>query len=374
MTKKFIDKKHQDFFEEIKNKYKKERIALEKQKIRKRKCIKCNVDFFVDFEHTYQKKCPECHEKYPNKKRIKNKNFKQEFKVLKCLKCKKTTQAKKCASHIICDECKKKSYDELMLKQLKATCKFCNKEVVSTRNHRMQRLSNVVCEDCKKNTFLRHSKLNLVLKLLKETDLTRTEIKKLITLEKDYIREAAIYFFGEVWWEQRKKKIESNARQVAGKKRKVFFDNLRKDSKKLADYLSYLKRKPSSLETMFFLSLPQGFETEKNVWQTIKIDSKFEHREIDLKVKVDNKKFAIFIDGEAFHGENSVFKTTTPQLDARIAKAFANLGYYVIRYSETEIRKGWAINHFLSLFEKFKNKKPSYYYRNWQTNQEILDN
>jgi hypothetical protein len=375
ILKRFIDNEHEAYFKQNLEERKYERRKIFINKKRKKICIKCKKEFFVDFEQCKKRKCPECHIKFPNKKRLGHKV--EGFKTIKCLRCGSDTIAKKCASHIICKKCNDKErqiFCDLRLNQpIKAKCKYCKKEVLFETKERTlrYRAANVVCEDCK-NNYKKHPKYDLVLKLLSETDLTKGDIEKLISLKKDFITKVAIEHFGQIWWQERLKRITNNASQITSKKRKLFFNELRKDPVALEKYLSYLHRMPSKLELLFSSNLPKEFDTESNVWTTLKIDSRFEHHEIDLKVKLDNyKKFIIFIDGEAFHGENAFFKTVSPVADEKIAKAFADLGYYVIRYSETEVKSNWAVKNFCNLFSDFKNHKPQYYYRNWQTKQEI---
>lgn len=378
VLKRFIDNEHERHFKDIQNIRKQKRHEQQQIKERKKKCIKCHNFFYVDLAHAFQKKCVECHIKFPNKiiKSKKVKNWQEKDKKILCLKCKNEIIVNKFCSHKVCDNCKneeRKQYIEALMKRpIKAECKYCKKEILVKRKTTRTHIPQIVCADCKNKVFLFHPKLDVVLKLVKETCLTRCEIKNLISLEKDYIRQASIYFYGKQWWLDREKQIQLNGSKITGEKRKEFFRQLREKPDELSKYLSYLHRNPSKLEIMFSSSLPEELEKEPNTWLTVKVNDRFEHHEVDLKVKLDYfKKFAIFVDGEAFHGKNAIVSNASIVKDELVAKAFSDLGYYTIRYSESEILSGWANENFYSLFSNFKLCKPLYYYRNWQTNETI---
>lgn len=94
--------------------------------------------------------------------------------------------------------------------------------------------------------------------------------------------------------------------------------------------------------------------------------------EIDVKIPIGDRKFAILIDGESFHGPNKFYNKDKPDMDNIKAQTLADMGYYTIRYSETEIKSGWAHNHFINLYNKFMGYLPSYYLYNWITGEEII--
>jgi hypothetical protein len=211
---------------------------------------------------------------------------------------------------------------------------------------------------------------------LEETTLTRREIKELLNLEINYIREAAIEKFGKSWYEDRVAYIRDRAGPLHAEGIKKFFEELRKDKNKFNKWFDdrSFKSNPSSLECLFASRL--NLKYLPGQWMTIIVDGEYERREIDIKITLGEtkRKFAIFIDGEAFHGKNacSCFNITPVEKEIEITKAFADLGYFSIRYSETEVKSGWANQHFESKYKEFLLKQPVYYRRNWMEEKEII--
>jgi len=109
-------------------------------------------------------------------------------------------------------------------------------------------------------------------------------------------------------------------------------------------------RTSSGLEKVLVDQLLEiGIKPETNVWQEITIGGERVPREADLKVDLGGGRKAIVLcDGEAFHGPRHIFKDplASMQDDRDTASSYHSLGYSVLRYSESEILTGWAIEHF----------------------------
>lgn len=377
---KFLDDDHKIYWFENKSKLKKAHEVELLTKIRQNKCIRCGSIFSIDFEHRFQKRCQICNEKYPRRKKRKN----EVYKSYPCSKCGKIIEVRLCSSNTICNECKEKTKHEKIKCKLErplvSKCIRCGRQIIKFKKHIHDNIANRICDNCKndKEWFKKHVKYNEVIELLRTTNLTRYEICSILDLDYDFVREAAIDKFGNEWYNSRLKMIDKQAGYKISKAKKSFFDNLRLDKTKFDDY--FKKRNvsfnPSSVEKQFVEQISCCLANiETNKWLTIQIDGRFEHREIDVKVSLGNHKFAVFIDGEAFHGKNakSCFKTPTIEHDSLVAIAFANMGYFSIRYSESEVKSGEASNHFLQKYKEFQNSLPTFYYRNWMTNDEVIE-
>lgn len=72
------------------------------------------------------------------------------------------------------------------------------------------------------------------------------------------------------------------------------------------------------------------------------------------RFSLGSQKLVILCDGEAFHGPGFAFGDPSPRIsdDVATAEGYYALGYSVIRYSETELKKGEALLHFLECFPR----------------------
>jgi hypothetical protein len=107
-------------------------------------------------------------------------------------------------------------------------------------------------------------------------------------------------------------------------------------------------------------------ELEMNCWQSLPIGGRKVPRESDIKVAVgDGRKVVVLCDGEAFHGPNAIHGDPQQRIDndRKTALAFFELGYSVVRYSETEIHDGTALDHFTGVMQRLASCKKVY--RNW---------
>ena len=373
----YIDSEHEKYWVENKKRqkrdHKKEVLSRTYTKI----CLRCGDSFPSDYDHRFAKQCPVCREKYPPKV----KKPQKEMKDYPCFRCGKIIRTKRSASNTVCGECRvkerHKKIQKMMDTPLIVECPCCGKKVKYFKKHLRDRCSRIFCAECSSDPFRfkKHPKYDSVIFLLETTTLTRREIKELLSLEIDFVREAAIEKFGEEWYQGRVKFIRNRAGPLHGLSNKKFFDELRKDRKKLEAFFINRSRVPSSLEILFVSMLKDFMKYSQNQWITLFIDHRYERREIDLKVVLGNtgRKFAILIDGEAFHGEGSYFQSVTPQKEAQISQKLANMGYFSIRYSESEVKSGWANKHFARKYFEFQENPPKYYYRNWMTKEEVYN-
>lgn len=130
----------------------------------------------------------------------------------------------------------------------------------------------------------------------------------------------------------------------------------------------------SGLEEKFSLQIQEvGISlVARNTWITMLVDGRKVKREADLKIQVrPDHKMVILCDGEAFHGPKAtVFNqdpTTKIASDRATALAFFDLGYSVIRYSESEINSGAALAHLCKTLIDLKPETKVY--RNWCPNE-----
>jgi hypothetical protein len=115
-------------------------------------------------------------------------------------------------------------------------------------------------------------------------------------------------------------------------------------------------------------------ELEMNCWQSVPIDGKKVPREADIKVAVgDGRKVVVLCDGEAFHGPKVIHGDPQERIDGdrATALAFFYLGYSVVRYSETEIHDGTALDHFGDVMQRLGSCQKVY--RNWSPLEEKVE-
>lgn len=124
-----------------------------------------------------------------------------------------------------------------------------------------------------------------------------------------------------------------------------------------------------TLETLLAAQLVErGVDgIEMNRWQSVPINGCFVPREADIKVTAGPGKVVVLCDGEAFHGPRSVFVAPADRIrdDVTTAEAYFSLGYSVIRYSETEIESGFAVEHFERVYESLRSGGFTRIYRTW---------
>ena len=120
----------------------------------------------------------------------------------------------------------------------------------------------------------------------------------------------------------------------------------------------YIKQKfggTHKLEASFADQLVEAEVTafEMNQWQSVPVQGEMVPREADIKVSLgDSRKIVVLCDGEAFHGPKTVFGNPVEKIrsDMETAEAYFQLGYSVLRYSESEIKNGLAIKHFMETY------------------------
>jgi len=374
---KFLDEAHKNYYLKQQEDKKLKKEEERKNKTYDKICIKCGKSYIIDYMHRFQKRCPECEIKYPPKII----RFTGLTKVSSCRKCGSEMVVKKNSTTHICKKChdeeKERKRKLILEKPVKTNCLRCGKEIIYCKRHIKDHYSRVLCDSCKNDPFpfKKDPKYNNVMYLLENTTLTCREIEELLGLEKDYIKEAAIERHGFDWYKNRLIFIRKRSGLEHSAAMLNFYNKLRKDENKLKEHFENRIRTPSNLELLFQKNLSDCMISfEHNSWQTIKINNTFERREIDLKIplKNTNKKFIVFVDGEAFHGPQAFFKASPVERDCNTTKAFSDLGYLTIRYSESEIKNGIAIAHFISKYKEFETRAPVYYYRNWMTKEEIV--
>jgi hypothetical protein len=131
--------------------------------------------------------------------------------------------------------------------------------------------------------------------------------------------------------------------------------------------------KTSPLEAALAKQLLEGgvMGVVLNDWQSVPIQGRMVPREADLKIPLgDGRKVVVLCDGEAFHGPRTIFGDPSMRIEAdkETSEAYFSLGYSVFRYSESEIKSGYAAQHLLGALAKLKTVRSIY--RNWCPNEE----
>jgi hypothetical protein len=94
-------------------------------------------------------------------------------------------------------------------------------------------------------------------------------------------------------------------------------------------------------------------------------------READLKIPLrDGRKVVVLCDGEAFHGPRTIFGDPSRRIkaDTETAEAYFSIGYSVLRYSESEIKSGYAAEHVLEVLTRLGVVRRIYH--NWCPSEE----
>jgi hypothetical protein len=126
--------------------------------------------------------------------------------------------------------------------------------------------------------------------------------------------------------------------------------------------------KSGSLEILLASQLKNMGVTDlvMNDWQAVPIGNRVVPREADIKLSLgDGRKVVVLCDGEAFHGPKTIFGDPNDRisLDIETTEGYYSLGYSVVRYSESEIKSGRAIQHLVGVLDILKSHNQVL--RNW---------
>jgi hypothetical protein len=134
--------------------------------------------------------------------------------------------------------------------------------------------------------------------------------------------------------------------------------------------LNFTRNVPNKLEQKLIDDLKEKFvgsSIKNNIWKTIKDNNSGNliRTEIDIRLEYCGVKFYILCDGEAFHGPDCYFRGNTVSSDDFLSRALFSLHPFVLRYSETEIKSGFAIGHIDKVLKEINSNDLKSYYRNW---------
>lgn len=138
-----------------------------------------------------------------------------------------------------------------------------------------------------------------------------------------------------------------------------------------AQRLKKLFGRGSKLEHRFveqLQTLSEIHEVETNDWMSFLIEGKWVPREADIKFTYAGKKIVVLCDGEKYHGPGCLFGDPASRIaiDVATTHAFHARGYSVVRYSETELRSGAALEHLRGVVRRFaKDPTALQVYRTW---------
>lgn len=184
------------------------------------------------------------------------------------------------------------------------------------------------------------------------------------------IKEVAIHAFGDDYAKHMYDRKAEQGRQTI-KLAHAWWDGL-SDSEKAHE----MKRRfggTCQLEASFAQQLRTARVggLEMNSWQTLRIGEKKQPREADIKISIgDGRKIVVLCDGEAFHGPKTIHGNPAERIenDRQTALAFYDLGYTVVRYSESEIHDGRALVHLQDTMKRLARCQRIY--RNWHPHEE----
>lgn len=207
----FKDEGHKEYWLKARILSKEEHKVKLESTIYSHVCVRCNKKFEVDYFHRFKKRCPECSTTYPT--RVKKPTNRTRTSL--CPRCGSPQTTNSHSTNRVCDQCRKKER-ELEVARILSTpiivpCMSCHAPVTYFKRHIRDRVSHIWCEKCKSDAqwFMKDPDYNKVIELLKTTSLTRKEIKDTLHLDRDYVREAAIDFFGSKWYAKRVKEIKN---------------------------------------------------------------------------------------------------------------------------------------------------------------------
>jgi len=134
-------------------------------------------------------------------------------------------------------------------------------------------------------------------------------------------------------------------------------------------------KKPNKLEELLGEQVQDLIKDNKvryNVWKTLREVGKdtYLHLQSDLVIKIKDFRVCILCDGEAFHGPDCYFRVNTVEDDEYKSMLLFVYNPFVLRYSETEIKKGYAIEHFKEVITKIESGELKKLYRSWMRGDE----
>jgi hypothetical protein len=129
-------------------------------------------------------------------------------------------------------------------------------------------------------------------------------------------------------------------------------------------------KEPNKLEKFFgsqIQELDKSIIIRYNVWKTLKdtIKNAYIHLQTDITIKVNSYNICILCDGHAFHGSNCYFRGDTVKEDEYKSEILYKYNPFVLRYSESEIKSGYAIAHLKGIIEEIILGKLNKLYRSW---------
>jgi hypothetical protein len=178
------------------------------------------------------------------------------------------------------------------------------------------------------------------------------------------IRKILPLLMSETDYEYRNHRVRSMAVQLRIEDLKNFLKN-RPEPRQIV-------RTPTSIEKKIGEAIQKIFPeaaVRYNVWKTLRDEPNncYIHLESDVIANFGKIRIIILSDGEAFHGGDCYFNGNTIKEDDRKSRILHERNPFVLRYSETEIEKGFAIPHITEIINKIRLGEISNYYRNWMT-------
>lgn len=185
------------------------------------------------------------------------------------------------------------------------------------------------------------------------------DLLRRLSISYKVFREIADHILGEDgyrdWSRARKATVARQNIQVGH----AIYRGLRPEEK--AQRLAKLFRGTCALEASLAEQLRAAGmqDLEMNCWQSIPVSGQLVPREADIKMALwPGRKLVILCDGEAFHGPHALFNPEQRVAnDVATAQGYFDLGYSVVRYSETEIKTGAALEHLRQRVARLKTER-----------------
>jgi hypothetical protein len=301
-----------------------------------------------------------CHTCFKNKYPKELKKIEKIWQIKKCYGCGRDVEGlfSNRNTRVLCDFCKpisivrKKNYNK-------------NFDKIRYENDRKNRLNLRKFKDNHKLDEL----YTLIRQDLLEKDIPIYKLCEKYNISLLSIRKVLPLIMADSDYKERNHQIRSRAVQLRIEDLRNFLKN-RPNPRKIIRTPTSIEKKIGEEIKLFF---PES-EIRYNVWKTLRDEPNncYLHLESDIIINFNNIRIIILSDGEAFHGVDCYFNGDTVKEDDRRSKILYQNNPFVLRYSETEIKKGIAVTHIIKIIQDILSKNISSYYRNWMTGEEII--
>lgn len=316
--------------------------------VKKKNCSLCGGG--IDRRSKNQNICYKCQNKAKPVKVIK-----KEYRDTICFKCKSQVSGyfSRKNTRVLCEKC-----TDLKIKRKAEYNKSFDDKRYVVANQKRKAIRDI-----------KYAELTERLILLLERDIVEGikpihKICKEFNISLKYIRIVAQKVLSDIEYKKRNYLCRQRAGIIEGEKHK---ERWRKRKRPNSIFFS---KKPNKLEEFFGTQIQNNIKNIKiryNVWKTLKELDKdsYLHLQTDIAINVGNYRVCILCDGEAFHGPNCYFRGNTVKEDEYKSRLLFAYNPFVLRYSESEIKNGFAIEHVKEIIYKIESAELDKIYRSW---------